>query len=380
MLRRKGDFEGAPAGGAFDGDADGDGGEEGGGVRTIHLGDWMLYRRATMIDARGGHRPHDDDDDRACGRPGDDRGGVGAVRCVGGFPDEGMEEEEEDPHQFQYHEPLLPPLMNDPVRYNNVVRDRHVRYTSTGPDRHWDREFGDGVEPRTFVEERRRGGGAMMPTTAISGEDTDAVGEEGPRRGGCDIAALECEGYTASLLQRCWDRSVHAASSSLTVSVVGGSRSSGSAHDARPPMESSAKLNAAMSSLREESNDASSTALENHEAVRSILHNEAMDLVDGILDALFATGGSDNDGLGRILDGCRAGTRRAADWRHVLKCLQTATATKGEKVESKDNASGSTVKVCENRSRLVRLSNLSLNSLSMRLVERYGTETHRMPL
>ena len=139
-------------------------------------------------------------------------------------------------------------------------------------------------------------------------------------------------------------------------------------------MESSAKLNAAMASLREESKDASSSALENHEAVRSILHNEAMDLVDGILDALFATG-SDNN-LVRIVDGCRAGTGRA-DWRHVLKCLQTAAAVKGEEAELRDNASGSTVKVCENRSRL-RLSNLSLNSLSMRLVERYGTE--RMPL
>jgi hypothetical protein len=103
-----------------------------------------------------------------------------------------------------------------------------------------------------------------------------------------------------------------------------------------------------------------------------------MDLVDGILDALFAT--DSNNNLGRIVDGWRAGTGRAADWRHVLKCLQTAASMKGEEVESKDNASGSTVEVCENRSRLVRLSNLSLNSLSTRLVERYGTDTHRMPL
>lgn len=43
--------------------------------------------------------------------------------------------------------------LDNPVKYNNMVRERHTFYTSRGPDRHWDEEFGDGVDPMMFVEE-----------------------------------------------------------------------------------------------------------------------------------------------------------------------------------------------------------------------------------
>ncbi|KAL3765926.1 hypothetical protein ACHAW5_003894 [Stephanodiscus triporus] len=102
-----------------------------------------------------------------------------------------------------------------------------------------------------------------------------------------------------------------------------------------------------------------------------------MDVVDGILDDLFAKTGNDND-LVRITGGSITGRGRA-DWRHVLKCLRTSAAMMEEKMGMKDDAGFSTVDIRETQGK-IRLNSSSLTSLSMRLVERYGTETHRMPL
>ena len=138
--------------------------------------------------------------------------------------------QQQQQQQQEYINLLQKPLpVNDPVKYNNTVQERHSYYTTKGVDRYWDEEFGDGFDPMMFVEERCRGTTAASKPdddyyyddTMKDGGKTDSLAEQQsnsePEQEGKVASTILAENYTASLLQRCWDRAVHAASSSIIV-------------------------------------------------------------------------------------------------------------------------------------------------------------------
>jgi hypothetical protein len=275
-----------------------------------------------------------------------------------------IQQQQQQQQQQEYINLLQKPLpVNDPVKYNNTVRERHSYYTTKGVDRYWDEEFGDGFDPMMFVEESCRGG-----TIAASKPDDDDYHDDanGMMKGGavkndglaeqqsnCEPeqeanveSTLLAENYTTSLLQRCWDRAVHAASSSIIL----------------PPTDitgrQQVKLDKTMPICEEK--DVSS-GLESYEVARSALQSEATNVVDSVLDALL-----DND------DGClnrkvmtneNIGT---IDWRHVFRSLRNVTekSTLSSGHDASDN----------------EMNHVTMKALSMRLIERYySNASPKMP-
>lgn len=175
---------------------------------------------------------------------------------------------------------------HDPVKYNNIVRKRHAHYSLEGIDRDWDREFGDGIDPAMFVEECCR--------VISSGDGTHDVK--------IDVkSSLDTRKYTSALLQRCWDRAVHAVSSTVAVDLKG-----------QDIQRVSTKF------AREER-----TGKEGEDVV-SMIHREAMRITDSVLDLVA----SDGD-IAKKLNG---NATRRLDWKDVLKCLRTASEPSEEQV------------------------------------------------
>jgi len=337
--------------------------------RMIHLSDWKLYH-PIIAQSSGRDQLNNTsmDDDKFKNDTGSGFGSFADDDDNIVIPEEYLmtTQSKSEPaatsrhHQEQRHQKMLQETLplNNPVKYNNIVRERHSYYTSDGPDRHWDQEYGDGIDPEMFVQECCRNGNV---TAATGGVDTnnDSGSKDGSERPLCehesDMSSFMAKKYTSSLLQRCWDRAVHAASSTLTVA----------------PAANQGGLNATLgASLKQEENDVS--VLQSQTVADSILQREAMNVVDSILDVLLANGNGNN--LRQKLQSTQAGSERV-DWRHVLNCLQTA-ARQEKEIQGGD--SGPAIQVNEKRCP-IPLNHISLKALSMRLIERYGTETHRMP-
>ncbi|KAL9187923.1 hypothetical protein ACHAXT_006301 [Thalassiosira profunda] len=307
--------------------------EEGGksteAMGLVHPSDQALYDAIIYASAQTKSGPNKKYGDTGKGAPGRD-GGMSLGSLCGAFagdlsiPKEFLAAEEhaqESSHEKQHlGMPREPLPLNDPVRYNNMVREQHAYYTSIGPDRHWDEAFGDGIDPQTFVEE------CCKCTHSVEGDGASRLAEQ----------------FTSSLLQRCWDRAVHAASSTLTVDVAPSELSDGVDMNYVSPLRQQAAVNA-------------------------ILHREALITVDGLLDTIL----SKEDGVlnnqlpakkkGRKAKATKSEQSNSVDWRHILKHLQAAA--EGDTTSNED------------RSHVV-MNATALKALSMRLIERNGSGSH----
>ena len=214
-----------------------------------------------------------------------------------------------------------------------------------------------------FVEERCRG------TTAASKPDDDYYYDDTMKEGGKNdslaeqqsnsepeqkadvVSTILAENYTASLLQRCWDRAVHAASSSIIVpqtDIAG---------------RQQVKLDKTMPVICEEEEEDVSSGLESYEVARSALHSEATNVVDNVLDALLDNG---NGCLNRKVMTDGGNIIGTIDWRHVLRSLRNVTGecTLSSGHNESDNG----------------MNHVTMKALSMRLLERYyGNASTKMP-
>ena len=231
--------------------------------------------------------------------------------------------EETDTHTTQQQLSGTLPI-NNPAKYNNIVQERNTYYTSKGIDRYWDEQYGDGIDPDLFVKERCKGSCTDNPT-ADGLDNNDSTGNTTNTQHG-DL--VEAERYTDSLLQRCWDRAVHAASSTLSV-----------------PLSNEMEEGGVEGAVKTEETDDSSPP--NQTVIDSALCQKARDAVDGILGTLLAKDSS----LRLKLEDLKL--KHQIDWRDVLDCLRTATQ-KQEKTREEG------------------VLDPNLLKLSIRLIERYG--------
>ena len=219
------------------------------------------------------------------------------------------------------------PTINNPAKYNNMIRERNTYYTSKGIDRYWDEQFGDGIDHDLFIEKCCKGSCIEDQTAGDDGLDTN---DNTPNITGTQDEDIKVGGrYTASLLQRCWDRAVHAASSTLSV-----------------PLSNEMEEGGGEGAVKTEEND---TPLPNRKDIDSALHQKARDAVDGILDTLLTKDSS----LHLMLDDTKL--KQRIDWRDVLDCLWTAIEKQEKSKDSEEVLDQSMIK-----------------SLSIRLIERYG--------
>ena len=246
--------------------------------------------------------------------------------------------------------------INNLVKYNNIVREQHNYYTSEGPDRHWDQEFGDGIDPAVFVEECCRGStdAAAMEDgqLSINSRDSQDVSKKFGNDKVADRAQFAATQYTGSLLQRCWDRAVHAAASTVTVEPCRGATEPKNNVKREDTME----------------------ALPNEGVINSVLHREAMNVVESLLDIVLAR---DESLPAEKRFNSNIAESDSVNWRHVLNRLQSAAA-QGEKGEHREGApSGPAIHIQANASRRpIPLNCISLKALSMRLIDRYDIRSH----
>ena len=208
---------------------------------------------------------------------------------------------------------------DDPAKRNEAIRKRYTYDDKSGTDGRWNSQYWDGIVPQRFVEKcckRDRGKveGFVGTSSSMDGN------------------------YTSSLLQRCWDRAVHAASSTVPVPST---------------LEEETKLDTKLNNTEE----IDLSDMQSDEGVASILHNEAMDVVDTILDVLLAND-SDNN-LGQLFDN----KEQHIDWKDVLGCLQAYSREQEKYVNTEDSK-----------------SYIWIKSLSMRLIERYEATHRKKPL
>jgi len=222
------------------------------------------------------------------------------------------------PNQQQVNDALS---INNPVMYNNIIQEQNIHYTSKGIDRYWDEQYGDGIDPDLFVEKCCKDSDTDIPTADDVLDNSDNIGNTTSTAKGDSL-------YVDSLLRRCWDRAVHAASSTLTIPLSNEMEEGG--------VEGAVKT--------EEDNDTPP----NQKDIGTALHQKARDAVDGILDTLLTKDSS----LRLMLDDHKLNPRRV-DLRDVLDCLWTAFEKQGTKEEEVLNQS-------------------FIKSLSIRLIERYG--------
>jgi len=225
------------------------------------------------------------------------------------------EPNKQHPTQQQLSETLP---INNPVKYNNIIQEQNKYYNSKGIDRYWDEQYGDGIDPDLLVKEHCKG---SEPST--DGNTFNITGSQ-------DQDLVEAKkGYIDSLLQRCWDRAVHAASSTLTVPL---------SDEIEEGLEGAVKT---------EETDLSPP--NQKDVIDTALHQKARDVVDGILDTLFL---AKDSSLRLMLEDPKLKQRRV-DWRDVLNCLQAATEKQGTRKEGE-------------------LDQSLIKSISTRLIERYG--------
>jgi len=222
----------------------------------------------------------------------------------------------EETDTYQQQTETLP--INNPAKYNNIIQERNTYYTSKGIDRYWDEQYGDGIDPDLFVEKCCKGS-----EPSIDGNSFNITGTQ-------DEDSMKAKKrYMDSLLQRCWDRAVNAASSTLTVPL---------SDEAGVELEGAVKT-------EEEDN----SSLPNRKDIDSALHQKARDAVDGILDTLLT-----KDSILRLkLEDPKL--KHQVDWCDVLDCLKAAIE-KQEKTRGEEGV----------------LDHSLMKSLSIRLIERYG--------
>lgn len=238
--------------------------------------------------------------------------------------------------------PLTQPLpFDDSVKFNNAVKNRHNNYISAGVDRHWDEVYGDGIDPMTFTEETRR-------RMFVQDQSDHSI-----HHNEYDTESIEERNYTSLLIQRCWDRAVHIASSSLVVNPTArgdshGDTSEEKAHAESPPEKSE------IGEKVEKSNPG-----QRREDVASNLHSEALRVVDGLIDILLAEGGP----IRKVIASNSQNEVKipAVDWKCVLECIKEAAADE----ETSKNG--------------IKIPNESLESISMRLIERYSDNSRKIP-
>ncbi len=228
---------------------------------------------------------------------------------------------------------------NDSVRYNNVVLNRHNEYLAVGVDREWDKEYGDGIDPMMFTEERRR---------FILDQSDESI-----HRNDSETETVEERNYTSLLIQRCWDRAVHTASSSLAVNPT----VTEDLHGDGTGVKANAEFPLDKTVIEKEGNN--SNARQRSEAVASNLHNEVLRVVDGLLDVLLAEGGR----IRKMIDAISHNEVEVpgVDWKDILECIKEAAADEETSI---------------NR---IKIPNASLESMSMRLIERYSDNSSKIP-
>ena len=259
--------------------------------------------------------------------------------------------------QQSQRQPQQQPLpFDDPVHCNNIIRKQNAYYVTEGVDCQWDKEFGDGFDPSMFVQER----------CITAGDCGNANGSQKENEDESGVSSSAARNYTSTLLQRCWDRAVHAVSSTITSAPMG---------DNGNENESGSEVMAAMppNNVHDKEEDDDSSIHQRQVLVDSVLHREAMNIVDSLLDVLLSDGSSAR----ALLDANESDTNPCFNWQNVLKCFQEVVDIKTG-MDPDTKCSVPTVQVNTNRCP-IPLNHSSLKVLSMRLLERYGAEARKMP-
>lgn len=204
-----------------------------------------------------------------------------------------------------------------------MIRERNMHYTSKGIDRYWDEQYGDGIDHDLFVKE------CCSKDTPTADDELDNDDNTGNITGTQNEDSSNAKRYIDSLLQRCWDRAVQAASSSLTVPL-------------------SDETEEGIGAVKTEEEDDDTPPPNQKVIICSALHQKARDAVDGILDTLMATDSS----LRQMLEDPKL--KQTVDWCDVLNCLWAET----EKQEMRGKEVGA-------------LNQSLIKSLSIRLIEQY---------
>lgn len=151
----------------------------------------------------------------------------------------GMQDDTESEDDLIPKEYLLKPQKHDCGPMAKQVSLAQTDYESNKIDQLWIQEYGDGLDPRMFVDEY------------------------------LSLNSGEAEKYTSTILQTCWDRAVSAVSSKIAVDL--NEKNQTSARNIDPEKKGEVVLD---SDLRL--------------SVGSNLHTETMNLVDGVMDCVLS--------------------------------------------------------------------------------------------
>ncbi|KAL3779145.1 hypothetical protein ACHAWO_002840 [Cyclotella atomus] len=204
---------------------------------------------------------------------------------------------------------------------------RHVS-ESNKMDQLWIQEYGDGLDPRMFIDE----------CLSLSGG--------------------EAEKYTALLIQVCWDRAVGAVSSTITVDLNETKPARGQNKD--KDINQSEKKDDAVSDL---------SFHDQRLSLGSNLHTESMNIVGGVVDCILS------DKSTFMLDVSKIDGRGACVvWRDVVNALNDCCRSN----ETDDIESSSEQPANENSPFISSLLNeTTAKSIAIKLIDRYGASEQR---
>jgi hypothetical protein len=246
----------------------------------------------------------------------------------------GMFDEDDDLIPKEYLLPSNKNILSNKSNSSQSVSTKPIlsRGSFQRLDELWEQEYGDGFDPMIFVED------------CCSNNDGDET--------------LADRQYTSRLLQRCWERAVHAVSSTVTVHVT--DRQSNIATG----VQCENRIN---------------PNIQSHKVTDSP-HGQAMNVVDSVLDLLL----SEKAGfIKETFEDKEGSSKQPVQWNHVLRLLQTTAkaseanlSVDGTKVQSVDDGDEPAV---SNSSTPYRqsayptpLNKATLKAITMRVLERYG--------
>jgi hypothetical protein len=200
--------------------------------------------------------------------------------------------------------------------------------STTKMDQLWIDEYGDGLDPRMFVDERFR-----LPSDR---------GESGQ--------------YTELLLQTCWDRAMHAVSSTITVNLDRQHPDDGIG--LKEPEESNEEC--AVAKQRRENGDSNKERLADASSLQS-LHCKAMKVLDSVLDLVLSANSSL---LHEVPEKNTSVQDKRITWVDICKVLKTTVQPTEIKNADQTNPSESIDDPVVNEA--------TEKAITMRLIERYG--------
>ena len=212
-------------------------------------------------------------------------------------------------------------ISSDPT--DNSSRMKHM-------DQIWIDEYGDGIDPMMFSDEY------------IASNDNGEAGR-----------------YTSLLLQRCWDRAVSIASSTVTVDI-NSTHSDGE-------IDKAIKTDPAEMDFKEET-DTDASFLDLRTSIASTLHSNTMNVVDGILDFILS---DQSLFIQKILQ--KPEKNQQIHWYDICKLLQTKMKSTSAETNLLEPPMQQPADSNDAISPWITFDEATVKAITMRLVEMYGS-------